>query len=146
MVLRKLKLFLIVLVVISSGCEESGALTESDRRELLQRVDAKDLMDYCVLLEHLYDDPVADKVVVETLERLVWKNIFVFRIAKIGATELGYETIDALLAFLKLSENDAFGRTWDRSYVFDSEIAYLKSIEATLIEHREYLKTLVRVE
>ena len=146
MVLRTLKLFLIVLIVIFSGCEESGALTESDRRKLLQQVDAEDLMDYCVLLEHLYDDPVADKVVVGTLEHLVWKNIWVFRRAKIGATELGYETIDALLAFLRLSENDAFGRTWDQFNVFDSEIAYLKSMETTLIERREYLKTLVRVD
>ena len=57
MVLRKLKPILVVWVVIFCGCEQPGALTDSQRRELLQQVDAEDLVDYCELLERLYDDP-----------------------------------------------------------------------------------------
>ena len=134
------KLVLLVAVpFIVGGCDDPGQYTEDERQQLVELVDVEDVVDYCEILQILYEDPTADQVVVGKIELLLYKNLFPFKVAEVETNELGLEEIIAIEAFLRLAEHDAFPME-ARPELILPVAEYLRSLEPEFADRREWLK------
>jgi hypothetical protein len=136
---RLLLLILVALLTLLAGCEETGELSESDREVLINSADADDLLSYCEILEILYAEPESDQRVIEKMENFVFKNVYPFVLAEAKIDELGLDQMDAIEAFLRLSENSEFARTKHPEF-FRMYIEYLSAIEPEFDSRREWIR------
>ena len=129
----------IAVLFVAGGCGDTGQYTEDERQQLVELVDVEDLVDYCEILQILYEDPSANRVVVNRIELLLYKNIFPFKVAEVGTDELGIEEIIAIETFLRLAEHDAFPMG-ARPELLLPFAEYLRSLEPEFADRREWLK------
>ena len=99
------------------------------------------LESYCELLEHLYSLPEPDPHVISEVERLISSKILLAQAVSLDASDLGRDSVRALLAVLRVAENDRFGDELGLPQVLNPSVEYLQSIRGALEERREYLRS-----
>ena len=140
----------LVFFALMSGCSEpSGVMGEIelpksfDRHEYLAK-HFEHLESYCKLLEYLYSLPDPDPQVVSEIERLILSKIPLAQTVSLDASDLDLDSVRALVAVLRVAENDRFGDAVGGPKVLDPAVEYLTEIQTDLEERREYLRSQIR--
>ncbi len=149
--IQRLFACLIVGSLIANCADESNQFSEpvipdSFTRAQYYGAQFDDLEDLCELLEHLYAQPNPDSVVVSELERFVARKVLIIRLRNFDINELGYEQVEGLMALLRVSESDKFGKTWNNPMVIQPSLDILRRNRELLIARREEIRSKIRVD
>ena len=138
-----------IILATSCSAETSPVMGELELPDSFSRQDYlakhfEQLESYCELLEYLYASTDADEHITSEIERLITGKILLAQATSLDPNDLDRQSVRALIAVLRVAENEKFGKAWGKGTVIGPAIEYLRSIEESLEERLRYLRSQIR--
>ena len=135
--IRRTILPLILLALFSFG------VLADDRFDKKMYIHARldDLVEYCQILERLYPIPSTDSSVIATLERLIGKKTLIVHSPEFDVKDLDTNSIEGLLAVLRIAEHERFGNAWGQPLILDPIVEQITKIVPQLEAQQKHIRS-----